>query len=83
MRATAAGEDVVVTVADNGRGVPAAERDDVFRRGTSGLQSDGSGPGPRFVDVLAGQYGGSVEVADSDSGGAAFTVTLRRVEGPA
>ncbi|MFB6151536.1 MAG: ATP-binding protein [Haloarculaceae archaeon] len=71
--ATVDDEDVVVRVADDGRGVPEEARDRVFERGVS---SDEGGQGLYIVDTLVETLGGSVRVEDSDLGGAAFVVTL-------
>jgi signal transduction histidine kinase len=67
---------VVVRVADNGPGVPDSRKDDIFGRSERGLQSPGSGIGLHLVDTLVEMYDGTVSVADNDSGGATFVVTL-------
>lgn len=72
------GEDsVVVSIADNGPGVPEEEKDAIFGRGKQGLESTGSGVGLYLVDELVSQYGGSVDVRDNHPTGAVFDVELR------
>ncbi len=71
-------EQVVVTVADDGEGVDEAVREEIFQMGHKGPDSSGSGFGLGFVRALTESYGGSLTVADSEAGGAAFHVTLDR-----
>lgn len=70
---------VVVGMADDGSGIPAEIRDELFEMGEKGPGSNGTGLGLGFVRTLTESYGGAVEVADSEYGGAAFRVTLQRV----
>ena len=58
-------------VADDGRGIPPAERDDVFRRGYS-TTDDGTGYGLAIVETFVAAHGWSVDVTESDAGGARF-----------
>ncbi|MGQ4554505.1 histidine kinase N-terminal 7TM domain-containing protein [Halobellus sp. GM3] len=75
--ARVAGGDVVVEVADNGPGIPPAQRDAVFQEGRTLRGSDGTGFGLYLVRTLVDQYGGSVTISESESlGGAAVRVTL-------
>ncbi|GAA0670649.1 ATP-binding protein [Natronoarchaeum mannanilyticum] len=71
-------DEVTVTVADDGPGIPEDRRESIFGRGEKGIESPGTGVGLYLVAELAGRYGGTVHVEDSDLGGAAFVVTLRR-----
>jgi signal transduction histidine kinase len=70
---------VVVGMADDGSGVPEAVRDDIFEMGEKGPESEGTGLGLGFVRALTESYGGTVDVVDSEWGGAEFRVTLERV----
>jgi len=70
---------VVVGVADDGTGVPEDVRDEIFELGAKGPDSEGSGFGLGFVRALTESYGGTVEVTESDAGGADFRVSLARV----
>mgnify|MGYP000681130174 CR=1 FL=1 len=71
-------DTVVVGMADDGAGVPPEIRDDIFEMGVSGPDSDGTGFGLGFVRALTESYGGTVDVRESDAGGAEFRVTLER-----
>lgn len=75
---TGAGE-VVVTVADDGSGIPEEIRDELFMMGAKGPESTGTGFGLGFVRALTESYGGGVTVHDSEMGGAKFQVRLQRV----
>ncbi len=71
-------------VADEGKGVPAADRDRVFGRfvqlGDSG-QRGGSGLGLSIARSLVELNGGSLELSKAESGGALFEITLPRAAG--
>jgi len=74
---------VSLSVADNGPGVPEAERDivfDKFYRGRHAQQRGeaGSGLGLAIVKSLVDLHGGSVRVEDSPPRGARFVVELPR-----
>jgi len=74
---------VSLSVADNGPGVPEAERDivfDKFYRGRSAQQRGeaGSGLGLAIVKSLVDLHGGSVRIEDSVPRGARFVVELPR-----
>jgi signal transduction histidine kinase len=72
-------DEVVVCVADDGRGVDPEIREEIFEMGAKGPNSNGSGFGLGFVRALTESYGGSVGVTDSAYGGAEFRVTLETV----
>lgn len=69
------------TVEDDGPGVPAAKRDAIFERGVSGSE-DGTGFGLAIVEAIAGAHGWTVEVTESDDGGAAFVFSAVDVSLP-
>jgi len=58
-------------VADNGDGIPEAEREDVFEAGVSS-SGTGSGLGLAIVRRIAQAHGWTVSVTDADGGGARF-----------
>jgi two-component system, OmpR family, sensor kinase len=74
--------DAVLEVSDDGPGIPADERDQVFSRfarmgGPADVVADsGTGLGLAIVRAVATGHGGAVEAGDSPTGGARFTVTL-------
>jgi len=78
---TSVGSDsVTVAVADNGPGVPADLKDQIFGRGEKGLESDGTGIGMYLAETLVEQYGGDVWVEDNEPRGSVFNVKLPLVE---
>jgi signal transduction histidine kinase len=71
--------DVQLVVADQGRGVPASEREGIWRpfeRGHAGQDTTGSGIGLSIVHDVVTQHGGRAWVDSAPSGGARFTVSL-------
>ncbi len=71
----------VVTVTDNGPGVPAVERDAIFRRlyrGDASRSQRGLGLGLSMVKAIVEAHGGTIAVDDAPRGGARFTVRLPR-----
>jgi len=76
-RSTADG--AIITVTDNGPGVPVAEREAVFRRlyrGDTSRSQRGLGLGLSLVKAIVEAHGGSVSIDDAPGGGARFTLTL-------
>lgn len=76
-----AGDQVEVTVADQGPGVPAANRADIFRRFYSerpATEDFGrhSGLGLSIAGAIVAAHGGSIRVEDAGGGGALFRVGL-------
>jgi PAS domain S-box-containing protein len=77
------GDDATVTVsamdggfyvADNGPGIPEADREEVFEAGYSTAE-DGTGFGLRIVRQVADAHGWEVTATESESGEARFQVT--------
>lgn len=74
---------VVLTVEDNGRGVPVADRGRIFDRFFRGEEArhrraDGSGLGLAIASWIVRRHGGTIRVDDSELGGARFVVALGR-----
>jgi signal transduction histidine kinase len=72
---------VVITVSDNGPGVPAGEREAIFRRlyrGDASRSQRGLGLGLSLVKAIVEAHGGTVTVFDNQGGGAKFAVRLPR-----
>ncbi len=76
------GKTAVVEVADDGPGIPAAMREQIFDRFVRGegpadtARGAGTGLGLAIVSAVAHSHGGSVEAAESKSGGALFRVRI-------
>ena len=70
-------DHAVVTIRDNGPGIPDAQRERIFDKGATGLDSEGTGLGLYLVKTLLDRYGGSVAITESDTTGTTFVVRLR------
>ncbi len=74
------GDEVVITVADDGAGVPEDARDRVFVRGyTTGptrAGHAGQGQGLSAARVAVARLGGRIWVDDAEIGGAAFRIAM-------
>jgi two-component system sensor histidine kinase KdpD len=73
--------EVFLRVADQGRGVPAAEREHVFERFVrleDVPETPGSGLGLFIARSLVGLNGGRLHLADADGGGTLFEIALPR-----
>jgi signal transduction histidine kinase len=71
----------VLVVGDDGNGVPPEERERIFERfvrldEARTRDQGGSGLGLAIVGKIVHSLGGTVEVGESRTGGATFTVTL-------
>jgi two-component system OmpR family sensor kinase len=86
VRARREGDLVAIEVSDEGPGIPAEMRDHIFDRFVRGsgdrVSNGGSGLGLSIVRAVAESVGGTVELADSDAGGARFTVRIPAAEAP-
>lgn len=73
------GDAVVLSVDDDGPGVPVGERERIFARFARGdhAREEGSGLGLALVRQQAALHGGEVSVSESRLGGAHFLVRLR------
>ncbi|MFQ3285943.1 sensor histidine kinase, partial [Natronomonas sp.] len=78
-----AGPDVTVTVgqlddgfyvADDGPGIPEEDRGQIFDAGYSTADA-GTGFGLSIVDQIVGAHGWSIQVTESEAGGARFEIT--------
>lgn len=68
--------DAVIEIADNGPGIAPADRERLFERGQKGAESSGTGLGLYLCREIADSYGGSVDIRDSELGGAKFIVRI-------
>ena len=80
--------EAVIEVADDGSGIPEAMRSQVFDRFVRGegpadtSRGTGTGLGLAIVSAVAESHGGSVEVAESKSGGALFIARIPLASAP-
>lgn len=72
---TAWGNRALITVADNGPGMPAQQQKHAFRRFATG-EAGGTGLGLAIVDRLAVANGGSATLSDTPGGGLTVTIDL-------
>ncbi|MFW6142451.1 MAG: PAS domain-containing sensor histidine kinase, partial [Candidatus Saliniplasma sp.] len=70
----------IVTVEDDGRGIPYDIQEKIFDRGFKQGENAGTRLGTYLVKQIVESYGGSVEVKDSELGGARFDVRLKRAQ---
>jgi len=63
-----------VCVADDGPGIPAGERADIFQKGYT-TATNGTGLGLEIVCQIADAHEWTIEASESDSGGARFELT--------
>ncbi|GAA5785739.1 sensor histidine kinase [Chitiniphilus shinanonensis] len=80
---TSAAGQAVLTVRDNGPGIPRAERELVFRRFHRGstARGEGSGLGLAIVAEIAARHGGRVILDDTPGGGLTVRVCWPRLPG--
>jgi PAS domain S-box-containing protein len=71
-------ETVTVSIADDGRGIPAARRDALFDGGGFEHSRDWGGFGLSIVDILVDRYDGRVWAEANDPSGVVFYVELPR-----
>lgn len=67
---------VTISIADDGPGVAKADRDQIFGREEFDDLRHGDGFSLYFVDSVVEMYGGSIDVSESDLGGASFDLRL-------
>ncbi|WP_409996991.1 ATP-binding protein [Maritimibacter alkaliphilus] len=79
---TAEADNVTLTVADDGPGLPEAARVQAFDRFRTGTTSGGSGLGLAIVAEVAQAHGASLTLADSPADGLAVSLAFPRA-GPA
>ncbi|MBB3751307.1 hypothetical protein FHT44_003802 [Mycolicibacterium sp. BK634] len=75
-------DELTISVADSGPGVPQAQREQIFSRGVTSKPDvpGGRGIGLALVRLITAQHGGTAEVHDAPGGGALFIARLPRVD---
>jgi signal transduction histidine kinase len=70
------GSSVLIRVADDGPGIPDAQKTEVVEWNAKGKQSSGTGLGLAIVDRLVERYHGSLSIEDNEPRGTVVTVEL-------
>ncbi len=73
------GDEILCTVEDDGIGIKDEDKDKIFERGFKKGHNGGSGLGMYIVKKIAESYDASIELKDSELGGARFDIHLKRV----
>lgn len=73
-------EKPVVTVEDDGEGIPENIKDNLFEKGVKGEKTGDTGIGTALVDRIAERYNIDIEVGESDMGGAEFRLEHQPAE---
>lgn len=81
--ARAVDDAIEVEIADDGGGIPAGIRENLFDPGVRGSESPGDGIGLYLVRKLIVAYQGSVSVSDRSPSGTRFLLQFPRTEAPA
>ncbi len=71
---------VKIIVEDDGVGISSDLKERIFEKGEKGGDSSGTGLGMNLVKKITETYGGSIEVKDSELGGARFDIILNTPE---
>lgn len=69
-------ENCIITVKDDGCGIPDETKKKIFERGFKSGKNAGSGLGMFIAKRIVKNYGGKIEVKDTDQGGTKFNVYL-------
>ena len=73
-----ADKKIVITVLDNGSGIPAAKRSQVFEPYFT-TRKDGTGLGLAIVNRIVNEHGGQIRVLDGTKTGTKFEIQLPEV----
>lgn len=72
-------DQVICTIEDDGKGISEDKKNKIFNKGYTSDDERGTGLGLFLVRKLLEIYGGSIEVKDSELGGARFDIYLRKL----
>ena len=70
------GKTLVLSIADNGRGMPPEVRDSLFTAGSVSTKSGGTGLGTKIVKDVVAAHGGSISVESQEGVGTTFHIRL-------
>ncbi len=74
-------DGMVCRIEDDGKGIPDSKKGRIFNKGYTTDSGKGSGLGLFLAEKVIEKYGGSIEIRDSEMGGARFDVRLMRDDG--
>ena len=69
---------IVISIEDDGTGIPEYIRESIFDKKIKGKDSKGSGLGLYLVKTIVDSYGGKIEVKEGKKGGTVFEIKLPR-----
>lgn len=72
------GDEVLILFEDNGVGIPDEKKEKILERGFKEGENAGSGLGVYLVKKIVDNYGGRLEIKDSELGGARFDILLKK-----
>lgn len=70
-------DECIITVEDDGKGIKDEEKDRIFEKGYNYGEGGGTGLGMYIVKEVVDNYNGSIDVYDSETGGARFDLHLK------
>jgi len=71
-------DKVTVRIEDNGKGIDKDERDDILKKGYTGIGSDGTGLGLYLCKKILETYESSMNIKNSEMGGACFELIFNK-----
>ncbi len=80
VRCESEGDEFIIRIEDDGKGIPEDKKERVLEKGYHKGEKAGSGLGLFLVKEIVEKYGGTLNVQDSEMGGARFNVHLRKVQ---
>jgi len=69
-------QDILITISDNGPGIPEELRADIYKRGITSKPGHGLGLGLSLASSVAQSLGGSLRLRTTDSSGTTFVIDL-------
>ncbi len=73
-------DKILCTIEDDGKGITDENKDKIFQKGYTTDEDRGTGLGLFLVKKLLEIYGASIEIKDSELGGARFDIELEKAE---